>query len=131
MAWPPEQHIAALIQKANRVLQGVRFLRDTVHQSHAVLSLEGSWGDYRIVVSEIHRNNGTVRYTYYVLDQNNALHTGFDNSPDRVALRLKHDSAFFAHFHEELPHQHTPEGDIHLTGLMDFDGFLAWLEGNL
>ncbi len=131
MAWPPDRHFTAIIQKANRVLRDVRFLRETVHRSHAVLNLEGSWGNYRIVASEIHRNNGTVKYSYYVLDKNNVMVAGFDNSPDRFALRLKYGPTFSAHLHEELPHQHPPDGDIRLTEWMDFEEFLAWVEENL
>jgi len=131
MAWPPDEHFEALIQKAIDFLQNVRIARHTVYREYAILELQGNWGNYRIIISEVHRGDKTVKYSYYLLDQDNGLVIGFDNSADNLVLRLRYGSNWMSHLHEELPHQHTPDGDIRLTEWMDFDGFIAWVENNL
>lgn len=132
MAWPVEEHFQQLVEYAHRVLREVRILRrDEDNPERAFIYLEGKWQDYRVMVSEIHRRDGSVRYGYYVLDKDDQQVVGFDNSSDATARRLKYGPAASTHLHEELSHQHTPDGDIRLTEMMDFEGFLAWVEKNL
>lgn len=131
MAWPPEEHFETLIQIAKTYLQNVRLARQTTFREYAVLELQGNWGNFRVIISEIHRCDKTIKYSYYLLDQHNEVITGFDNSADNLVLRLRYGSDWTAHLHEELPHQHTPDGNIRLTEWVDFEGFLAWVEGNL
>jgi hypothetical protein len=128
MAWPSGKHIEALIDKARQILADVRIIRYDVSLQRALIDLEGQWGDYRVVVSEIHRANGSVRYAYYVLDGENQLVHGFDNSPDTLAVRLRYGVDWKSHFHEEVPHQHDADRNLALTmAPMTFDIFIEWL----
>ncbi len=131
MAWPAGTHLKDLIVQFNRNFQQVRIRKQDQDDIRAFVELEGWWKDYRIIVSEIHRRDGTVRYTYYVFNPNWQRIYGFDNSADNDAIRLKYGPAATSHLHEELPHQHTPDGDIRLTDWVEFEGFLAWVQENL
>jgi hypothetical protein len=62
MAWPVEEHFQQLVEYAHRVLREVRILRrDEDNPERAFIYLEGKWQDYRVMVSEIHRRDGSVR----------------------------------------------------------------------
>jgi hypothetical protein len=64
MAWPAGTHLQNLIDQFNRHFQRTRIRKQDHDDSRAFVELEGWWKDYRIIVSEIHRKDGTVRYTY-------------------------------------------------------------------
>ena len=75
--------------------------------------------------------DGGVRYAYYVLDPDNQVVQGFDNSPDIRAIKLKYGAKYRTHLHERVPHQHAADGTMDLADLMTFDDFLTWLRANL
>lgn len=132
MAWPPEKHIQTVIAQAEQVLTEVRIIRHNVNSSRALIDLEGIWQSYRIVVSEIHRPDGTRRYTYYVLDKDNQHIHRFDNTGDKKAIELRYGADWKAHQYEEIPHQHDMKGDVTLTPIpMTFEMFIEWLSDNL
>jgi len=88
MAWPPGKHLEALIKQAQQVLTHIQIIRYDVSLNRALIDLEGQWGRYRIIVSEIHRADGNIRYAYYVLNESDQLLHGFDNSPDTLVVKL-------------------------------------------
>ena len=106
MAWPPGKHIETLIAYAQQVLTDVRVIRQDESLHRALIDLEAQWLDYRIIISEIHRADGSWRYAYYILNQDNKLVQGFDNSPDITAVKQKYKTKWKSHIHEEIPHQH-------------------------
>ena len=98
----------------------------------AVIKLEGIWKNYQIIVSEVHRADGTTRYAYYIFTHDNQLIHGFDNSGDRTAVKPRYGPDGKPHQHEEIPHQHDPKGNVTLTpGPMRFETFIEWLLDNL
>jgi hypothetical protein len=131
MAWPPGDHIETLIAQAQQLLADVRIIRHDVGLHRALIDLEGQGSRYRIIVSEVHRADGSVRYAYYVLDSDNRLVYGFDNSPDTLAIKLKYGVDWKSHLHEETPHQHDASGNLMLTtDPMTFQMFIDWLTRN-
>ena len=133
MAWPAEQHFNVLIAQAQQWLVDINIVeRDTSSPVRAVLKFEGAWQQYRIVVSEIHRSDNTVRYAYYVLGKRNQHIHRFDNSSDKRAIRLRYGADWVNHQHEEIPHRHNAQGDVVLTSVpMTFALFIEWVIDSL
>lgn len=131
MAWPLGTHIERVITHARSVLDNVRIVRHDVSQTRAIIDLDGAWKQYRIIISEIHRAERTVRYAYYVLDRQNRVVAAFDNSPDHLAIKQRYGIHWKAHLRDEIPHQHDSEGNLTLTSApMTCDAFLEWLRGH-
>jgi hypothetical protein len=132
MAWPPGKHIESVIAHAEEWLTNVRIVRHDESLNRALIDLEGQWKEYRIIVSEIHRADNRVRYAYYLLDSNNQLVHGFDNSPDIFAIKLKYGAEWKSHLHEEVPHQHDKNQNLTLTSIpMTVETFFEWVSRNL
>ena len=133
MAWPAEAHFRTLIAQARQWLTDVYIIEyDVTSPIRAILKLEGTWHRYRLIVSEIHRPDNTVRYAYYVLDQNNRHVHRFDNSSDKRAIRLRYGADWKGHQYEEVPHQHDATGNVTLSPTpMTFEIFIEWLADNL
>ena len=132
MAWPPGKHIEALIAHVEQWLTDVHIIRHNESLSRALIDLEGQWREYRIIISEIHRADNRVRYADYVLDSDNRLVHGFDNSPDILAIKVKYDAEWKSHLHEEIPHQHDKNQNLTLTSTpMTFEIFIEWMNKNL
>ena len=127
MAEPIGTALDAVITKAQAALQDVRLVRRDERPARSLIDFEGRWGLYRIIVSEIHVADGSVRYAYYVLDAENRLVQGFDNSPDIRASKQRYGTDYRQHLHERVPHQHSSEDTLTLTEPMNFDAFMAWL----
>ena len=131
MAEPVGAALDAVITKAQAVLQDVRVVRRDERPARSLIDFEGRWGIYRIIISEIYVADGSVRYAYYVLDAENRLFQGFDNSPDIRASKQRYGPAYRQHLHERVPHQHSSEDTLTLTEPMNFDAFMAWLTSHL
>ncbi len=132
MAWPPGEHIENVIAQAKELLTDVRILRHDVSQVRAIIDLEGEWKGYRIIVSEVHRAKGGVRYAYYVLDTHHRIIHAFDNSPDTLAIKQKYGANWKSYRYAEVPHQHDAEGNLTLPPMpMTFETFVEWLTNNL
>lgn len=128
MAWPPGNHFETIVNKAKDFFDIVSVKRYEIGYSHAILDLEGRWRQYRIIIAEIHRQDGSWRYAYYVLDSENEIVHAFDNSPDISAVKQKYGSDWKSRFHEEIPHEHDGEGNILLSPtLLSFEAFISWL----
>lgn len=131
MAWPARKYFDELIRTAERYLHLARIIRLEIGTNRALIDIEGQWGEHRIVLSEIHRPDGSVRYAYYALDRNNRLVIGFDNSSDIQAIKMRFGNEWRQHLHEEVPHKHDSQGNLQLTDEMDANQFVNWLQTNL
>lgn len=132
MAWTSEKHIRTLIEEAKKFLTNINILHNDIGQHRAIIDLEGIWKEYRIIVSEVHRKDKGIRYAYYVLDKDNILIQGFDNSTDIVAIKLKYGKNWKSYIHEEVPHQHDREGNLSLTQTdINFETFRTWIYTHL
>ena len=131
MAWSSQKIVNALISQAQRFLDDLKIIDIDINEDRALVKLEGRWQNYRLVVSEVHRPDGTVRYTYYVLGKNNRHIHRFDNAGDIKALKLRYGQNRKASQYAEIPHQHDANGNIALTAPMTFEIFVKWLNDNL
>jgi hypothetical protein len=131
MAWPPGKHFETIVGKAKEFFAAVSIERHEIGDSHGLLDLEGSWKEYRIIISEIHRQDNSWRYAYYILDSENKIVHAFDNSPDISAVKQKYELDWKSHFHEEIPHEHDGKGNILLSPTsVSFEDFLNWIVDN-
>src|SRR5205809_2721060 len=95
------------------------------------------------ITSLIHSHSSSVRslgyifsfiYPFYttredfsdrLLDAENRLFQGFDNSPDIRASKQRYGPDYRQHLYERIPHQHSSEDTLTLTEPMNFDAFMA------
>lgn len=131
MAWPARRHFDELIQTTERYLHQPRIIRLEIGAQRALIDIEAQWGGHRIVLPEIHRPDGSLRYVYYALDRNNRLVIGFDNSSDIQAIKMRFWNEWRQHLHEEVPHKHDSQQNLQLTNTMDAIQFVNWLQTNL
>lgn len=131
MAESPRDAFDRLILKVRAVLTEVQVIRRDERHARALLDIEGKYKNYRIIISEIRFPDGSVRYAYYVLDKNDHIVRGFDNSPDVRALKMRYGKDYKRHLHERIPHAHMSDGRIELTEHLNFDDFMEWLQGEL
>ena len=97
---------------------------------HAILRLQGLYGKYRVLVTELLAGE-TRKYSYYLL-RSNWVEAGFDNSPDPRAIRLKHGTIGEEHAGELVPHLHLEDKTrLLLTEEMTFETFLDWIKTNM
>ena len=112
------------------------FSRTVIHRRDesteaSVFEAECAYGDYRIVVSEILTPDGR-KYAFYVLDSQNTLVAGFDNSPDRRAAQLRYGPTYREHVRERSPRRHERSRQaISLTEEMNLSAWIAWLHQHL
>ena len=93
--------------------------------------MEGTYGTYRIVISEILSPEGR-KYAFYVLDKSDVVVMGFDNSPDYKAVRMKYGDQYRQHIGERVPHRHSHRREsIRVTPEMTLEVFILWVEENL
>jgi hypothetical protein len=131
MAGSSSEIINALIAEAKQALTDFKLIDRDVNEKRALIKFEGQWQKYRLVISEVHRPDGTRRYTYYVLNRNNKHIHRFDNAGDKKAIKLRYGPNWKSHQHTEIPHQHNAHGQITLTEVMTFETFIQWLKDNL
>jgi len=125
-----KKRIEKLITQARQLLKNLHIHRYDVDEYRALVRLEGKWYQYRVFITMIYRTNETTRYSYHVLDKQNKHVHRFDNSADKTAIKLRHQTDWKLHQHEETPHQHDAQGKITLTESISFEGFVAWLSDN-
>ncbi len=118
--------VTELVAFARRRLAGVATNWDT-DSDRSIVEITGYWESYRVIIKETH-SSGLCRYAYYVLHDDSVLF-GFDNYPDRQALRLKYGRTYIDHLHELVPHRHgRGKQDVRLTEPWTGIRFLAELE---
>lgn len=68
MAWSAKQPITLVIRLAKQHLQQVTILQVEYDEAlpRNLLKLAGYWYRYRVVVSQIYRPDGSIRYAYYL-----------------------------------------------------------------
>jgi len=132
MAWTIAKHIENVINKAEHFLQDVKIIQHDEDIQRAIIALEGKWQNYRVVIQEIHRVDGTIRYAYCLLNEANKQLYRFDNSGDRLAIKLRYKADWKKYQHAEIPHQHDPDNQVTLTNAaMTFEDFLMWLSNKM
>ena len=127
---PAREYIEELIKAAQTHFSALRVVQRDERRTRSLIELEGRWGSYRIIISEIILAED-IRYAYYVLDAENRLVQGFDNTPDVQAVKLRYGKEYRAHLGERVPHQHTATGDLSLTEPMTLSRFIDWLTEHL
>lgn len=126
MASALDAGFASIIALARARLTQVAVEQD-IETDRAILSIDGRLGKYRIVIKEV-VNPQRRRYAYYVLEEERVV-LGFDNHPDRTALRLRFGDYYTAHIHDLVPHRHGPDkASTFLTEPWDAIRFLQGLE---
>ena len=131
MDFPVGEHIDRLIAVAQANLSNMRIVRRDERPARALIDLEGQWGIYRIIISEIILPGGDIRYAYYVLDADNCLVHGFDNTPDVRAIKQRYGRDYRQHLGERIPHKHDASDVLSLTEPMTLESFITWLQENL
>jgi hypothetical protein len=130
---PTRQYIQHVIECAQAHFSNVRILRESYAGDTllGLIDLEGTWHTYRVLITVVYRSDGSIRYSYYVLEENNRLLYGFDNHRDKYALKLKYTEQWAAHRDEEIPHRHDAQRQVALTDFMTVDMIVAWLETHI
>jgi len=123
MAWPARRHFDALVEQVEQHLYSTRIVRLSFGEKRALIDLERTWDDHRVILSEIHRPDISRRYAYYVLDSDNQMVVGFDNSSDVLAIKMRFGDDWRQHLHEEVPHLHDDQTSVQLTDEMDVSRF--------
>lgn len=123
------RHFAEIIELAQSVFEQVTYEIDAT-PDRAIFRLEAEYGKYQILVTELF-SDGLRKYRYYVM-RGNWVETGFDNSPDPRAIRLKYGEIGEEHAGENVPHLHLEaKTRLSLTEEMTFAEFVRWLKSNL
>lgn len=117
----PSRHLEQILARAQETCTNVQVREFDISENRALLQLTADLGVYRIAVTEIVRR-ASRGYAYYLLRGNQVM-LGWDNAPDRTALRLQYGGEFAKHIHQEIPHEHRG-GTIALTDEKTFDNFL-------
>ena len=122
------ENFAEIIDLAQSVFEDVRYVTDATPE-RAILRLEGNYGPYRVLVTEL--ISEVRKYRYYVL-RGDLVEAGFDNSPDPRALRLRYGQLAKRHVGELIPHLHLEDKTrLFLTEDITFSAFIDWLKNNI
>ncbi len=126
MAQPTRDHFAALTARVENTLENVSLKRIEYNPQRVLWEVRGSLGEFGIRIKEIFTKKGRL-YSYYVIKSGEVV-VGFDNYPDRQALRRKYGRAFVAHLDELIPHKHGPrKATFELGKEMTVEEFLKHL----
>ena len=117
-----EQHFEQILTLAREHFENIQIKTYDISEQRAFLRIEATFGKRRIALTEIVRTTSGA-YPYYLLDGDQVI-LGWDNAPDRQALRLKYDRDFTMHIHDEIPHQHLQDGTATLVLEKTFVEFL-------
>ena len=130
MAKPTRRYFEALTALVREVLNEVSFTRMSHNPDRAIWETHGSLECFDIRLKEIFNRSGRM-YSYYVIEADNVT-VGFDNYPDRRALRQKYGRDFTAHLSELIPHKHgARKTTLELTSEMSVELFLDYLRENI
>jgi hypothetical protein len=126
MAQPTRRYFATLTALVQKSLDNVSFDRLHFNPDRVIWEVHGSLGRFDIRLKEIFNQSGRM-YSYYVIEGDRVV-VGFDNYPDRRALRQKYGQGFATHLSELIPHKHTAhKATLELTSEMRVEGFLDYL----
>ena len=126
MAQPARRYFATLTALVQKALYNVSFHRLHFDPDRVIWEAHGSLERFDIRLKEIFNQSGRM-YSCYVIAGDRVV-VGFDNYPDRRALRQKYGQDFTAHLSELIPHKHgARKATLELTAEMSVEGFLDYL----
>ncbi len=126
MAQATRSYFTTLTVLAQNALDRISLDRLDFNPDRIIWEVHGSSGQFDIRLKEIFNQSGRM-YSYYVLDDNGVV-AGFDNYPDRRALRLKYGQEFKFYLSRLIPHKHGPgKTTLELTEEMTVEAFLDYL----
>ena len=92
MAQPARRYFTTLTALVQDTLDTIRLDRLHFNPDQVIWEVHGSLGEFDIRLKEIFTQSGR-RYSYYVVKAGQVV-VGFDNYPDRRALRRKYGERF-------------------------------------
>ena len=126
MAAAARDYFVRLTELAQSFLDQVSLNRLDLNPERAIWEVHGSIGEYQLRLKEIFNQSGRL-YSYYVIKVGVVV-VGFDNYPDRRALREKYGQNFSMHLSELIPHKHGPRKELlELTEEITLETFLDYL----
>lgn len=130
MAEPTHRYFATLTKHVQDALNTVSLERLHFNPDRVIWETRGVTGRFDIRLKEIINQSGRM-YSYYVIKEG-AVVVGFDNYPDRRALREKYGVDYHEHLGELIPHKHNVQkASLELTEEMTIDKFLIHLQNLL
>ena len=130
MAQPTRRYFASLTSLVQEALYKVSFNRLDFNPDRVIWEAHGSLECFDIRLKEIFTRSGRM-YSYYIIKGDDVV-VGFDNYPDRRALRQKYGRGFTAHLSQLIPHKHgARKTTLELTSEMSVELFLDYIQGLL
>lgn len=127
MAPPARHYFETLTALVKDFLAEINLTKFDQNSDRAIWEVHGFIGGYEIRLKEIFNQSGRI-YSYYVIKAGQVV-VGFDNYPDRRALREKYGLSFKEHLDELIAHKHGPRKEgIELTDEMTLKLFLSYLK---
>lgn len=127
MARPAPNYFTALTTLVQSTLDELNLTEVDISPDRAIWKVHGTIGDYKVRFKEIFNQSGRM-YSYYLIHQDEVV-VGFDNYPDRRALRKKYGQDFKLHLSELIAHKHGPrKKTLELSKDMTVEKFLNYLK---
>jgi hypothetical protein len=131
MATPFTDTVDRVVTLFRTTFENAVILRREERPNLALVEMSGDYGIYQVCLREIWRDDGSRKYSYYVLHRSKVV-VGFDNASDPRALRLKYGGDYTQHRLELTPHRHTEGKEtLELTDEINCAAFIAWLKEHL
>ena len=126
MEQPTHRYFTTLTELIRKATDNIRLNHIESDSRRTLWELHGSLGESDIFIKEVFMQKGRM-YSYYLIRKGEVV-VGFDNYPDRKALRLKYNLEFASHLDELIPHRHDKNKTIlELTEEMTVERFLKHL----
>ena len=126
MAQPTRRYFATLTALVQANPCEISFQQLHFNPDRVIWEVHGSLERFDVRLKEIFDQSGRM-YSYYVIEEGSVV-VGFDNYPDRRALRQKYGRGFAAHLSELIPHKHgAHKATLELTPDMNVEEFLDYL----
>ena len=125
MAQPTRRYFTTLTALVRKALYKVSFHRLHFNPDRVIWEAHASLEGFDIRLKEIFNQSGRM-YSYYVIEEDSVV-VGFDNYPDRRALRQKYGRSFTTCLSELIPHKHgAHKATLELTSEMSVEEFLDY-----
>ena len=126
MAQPTRRYFATLTTLVQNALDEISLDRLHFSPDRVIWEVHGVLRQFDVRLKEIFSQSGRM-YSYYIIRAGKVV-VGFDNYPDRRALRQKYGRGFTAHLSELTPHKHGAcKTTLELTETMSVGAFLDYL----
>lgn len=130
MAKTTRSYFEATKEVVDKTLDEITFQRFDISPDRAIFEFHSRIGQYGIRIKEIYSKKWRT-YSFYVLSEGKIV-VGFDNYPERRALRKKYGRKFKKHLFERIPHKHgLQKSTMELTDEMCIRQFLDFLQNEL